>query len=258
MVCMHLKESTQLEKVYTMKNFSLIATLLGATLASSTAFAAKPNTYVFFDGLYNNIATDIKDASTASAVAAEWSIDAANKPIFSKGDVSDPDSGLRIGGGLDFAEHWGIEVSFALFGEGTDTLTNQTNGDIEIATRARTFSVDFFRYFSLTDNFRLYGKLGVDAWTVDLRAKQVDKDTDRDRDSGYTPSIGAGAKWDLNDAWSLRTELSFRRYAAEFSQYEYKSNPAATGDQLDVEGHYKKIGADVDVVSFSLGAAYRF
>jgi len=241
-----------------MKNASLIATLLGAALASSTVLAAKPNTYVFVDGLYDNIATDVKDDSTVSAVATEWSIDAANKPIFSKGDVSDPAGGARIGGGLDFAENWGLEVSFALFGEGTDTLQKQVSGDIEIATRARTFSVDFFRYFALTDNIRLYGKLGLDAWTVDIRAKQIGKDTDRDRDSGYTPSIGAGAKWDLNDAWSLRTELSFRRYAAEFSQYEYKNNPTATGNQLDVEGQYGKIGATIDVTSFSLGAAYRF
>jgi len=241
-----------------MKNASLIATLLGTALASSTAFAAKPNTYVFVDGLYNDIAADIKDESNVSTNAADWSIDSANKPVFSKGDVSDPDSGLRLGAGLDFAENWGIEVSLALFGEGTDTLESQSSGDIEIATRARAFTIDFLRYFAITDNIRLYGELGLDAWTVDIRAKQIGKETDRDRDSGYIPVVGVGAKWDLGDAWSLRTELSFRRYAAEFSQYEYKSNPTATGTQLDVEGQYDKIGIDVDVISFSLGAAYRF
>lgn len=248
-----------------MKKLNLIATLLGATVASSAAFAEKPNTYVFVDGLYTDIATDVNDASEVdpartTAATDNWSIDHQAKPIFSKGDVSDPAGGARIGGGLDFAEHWAVEVSLSMFGEGTDTLKNPTNGDIEISTRARTFSVDFLRYFDITDSFSLYGKAGLDAWTVDIRAKQIGKDTDRDRDSGYMPSIGVGAKLDLGDAWLVRAEVSYRFYDAEFSQYQTRNNPIQPpqNDEADVVGRYEKISADVKLTTFSLGAAYRF
>lgn len=244
-----------------MKKFNLIATLLGASIASATAFAEKSTTYVFVDGLYADIVTDVKDASEVDPARAtdptnNWSVDPA-KPVFSKGDVSDPAAGARLGGGLDFAENWGVEISFSLFGEGTDTLENSTTGDIEISTRTRTFSVDFLRYFDITDNFSLYGKAGIDAWTVDIRAKQIGKDTDRDRDSGYMPSLAIGAKMDLGDSWFVRAELSYRVYNAEFSQYQTKNNPVA-GQDLDVVGRYEKIGADVKLTTFALGAAYRF
>lgn len=244
-----------------MKKLNMTATLLGTMLASSAAFAEQPNTYVFIDGLYNNIATDIGDESAldparTNTATANWSID-PSKPAFSKGDVSDPAGGVRVGGGLDLAENWGIEVSLSLFGEGTDTLTGGANGDIEVATRARTFSVDFLRYFALTDQLSLYGKAGLDAWTVDIRAKQIGKESDRDRDSGYMPSIGIGAQMALGEAWTLRAEVSYRFYNAEFRQYQSRNNPDPNGE-LDVEGQYEEVQADVEVTSFSLGAAYRF
>jgi opacity protein-like surface antigen len=262
---MHRNESIQIrKKVYIMKKLNLIATLLGATVASSAAFAEKPNTYVFVDGLYSNFVTDVGDESEVDPARTttptnNWSID-PSKPVFSKGDVSDPDGGVRLGGGLDFAENWGIEVSLSLFGEGTDTLDNNTNGDIELATRARTFSVDFLRYFDLTDWLSLYGKAGLDAWTVDIRAKQTGKDTDRDRDSGYMPSIAIGAKMDIGDAWLIRAELSYRVYTAEFSQYQTKNNPVqpVPEGELDALGRYETLEVDVKLTTFSIGAAYRF
>jgi len=247
-----------------MKKFNLIATLLGASIASSAAFAEKPNTYVFVDGLYSNFVTDVGDESAIDPARTttptnSWSID-PGKPVFSKGDVSDPDSGVRIGGGLDFADNWAVEVAFALFGEATDTLENTANGDIEVATRARTFSVDFLRYFDITDSLSLYGKAGLDAWTVDIRSQQIGKDTDRDRDSGYMPSLAIGAKMDIGDAWFLRAELSYRVYSAEFSQYQTRNNPEqpVPAGELDVVGRYDTIDVDVKLTTFSLGAAYRF
>jgi len=243
-----------------MKKQLLLTTLLSATVASSAAFAAKPNTYVIINGVYSNIATDIGDASTVSDSATDWSIDAATKPAFSEGDVSDSGAGFRLGAGMTLSENWAIEISYALLGKGTDTLKDQTNGDIEITTRARSASLDVLRNFNITDQIHLYGKAGIEAWTVDFRAKQTGKDADHDNDSGYMPTIGLGAKYDLNDAVSLQAELSYHLYQAEFSQYETKANPVTPVPEggLNVLGRYNKIGADVEIVSFSLGAAYRF
>jgi len=247
------------KRFLTMKKQILLTTLLGASIVSSAAFAAKPSTYVFLDGIGSNISTDVKDESTVSTSATDWSIDAANMPAFSKGDISDSAGGARLGMGMNFAENWAVEGSLAIFGEGTDTLQNQTNGDIELATRVRTYSLDFLRYFHITDQVSIYGKAGIDAWTVDIHTKQIGKRSDRDRDSGFMPTIAIGAKYELNDNWALRAELDYRQYNAEFSQYQTRKNPlAGAPNQLDVEGKYEKIGVDVEIISISAGAAYHF
>lgn len=248
-----------------MKNTNVILAAC-ALVASASAFAERPNTYAFVNAIYSNFTTDIKDTSTVdparvgSAATEIWSIDPA-KPAFSEGDVSDSDSGFRLGGGLNFAEHWGIEVSYALYGEAIDTLDVGGGNDIELATRARSVSFDVIRYFDITDSFSLYGKTGIDAWTTDIRALQQGKEADNDKDSGYIPSIGAGARLALAKNFDLTAELSYRFYDADYTQFVQKRDPTVppgSADQLNTEGKYEEIGTEVEIISFSVGAAYRF
>lgn len=244
-----------------MKNTKLILAACALT-ASASAFAERPNTYVFVNALYSDIGTDIKDESTVdpartgTPATTTWSID-PSKPAFSEGDVSDSDTGFRIGAGLNFAGHWALEVSMSLYGEAIDTL----NDDIEIATRARAFSVDVLRYFDLTDSFSLYGKAGLDAWTTDIRATQRGKQSDSDKDSNYLPSIAFGARYALAQNIDLTAELSYRLYTAEYTQFAQQFDPSVPPgslDALNTKGRYETIDTDVELVTFALGAAYRF
>lgn len=250
-----------------MNKTNLMIAILGAATLSTPALAERPNTYVFVNALYNNITTDVKDSSTVDAArvpggpaTTTWSID-PTKPAFSEGDVSDADVGVRVGGGLNFADHWGIEVSFAYYGETLDTLEVGGGNDLELTTRARAFSVDVIRYFDLSDSFSLFGKVGVDAWSTDIRALQQGKDADSDKDSGYIPTVGVGARYALGENVDLLAELSYRLYTAQFNQYQTQLDPTVPPgsiNDLNTNGRYDEIDTDVEIIGFSLGAAYRF
>jgi opacity protein-like surface antigen len=251
-------------KVNVMKKISSLL-VAGALSVSAAAWADKSSTYVFVNALYNDVGSDVKDASTfdpartGPAATTTWSIDPA-MPVFGKGDVSDDDVGFRIGGGLNFAEHWGVEVSFAQYGTAVDTLELGGGNDIELATRARSFSVDVIRYFALTDNFSLYGKAGIDAWSTDIRAHQQNKDADSDKDSGYMPTIGIGARLSVHDNIDITTELSYRLYNSAYKQHAQQANPTVPPGsmELNTSGRYEEVDIDVEIVSFSIGAAFRF
>lgn len=248
-----------------MKNTHLVIAALAMT-ASASSFAERPNTYVFVNALYNSITTDIKDTSTVdpartgSNATEEWSIDPAKPNFAEEGDVSDTSAGFRVGGGINFAEHWGMELAFNYYGEAVDTLKIDGANDIELTTKARSISVDVIRYFDITNDFSLYGKAGIDAWTTDIRAQQRGKQADSDKDSDYMPSIAFGARYALNNNIDLNAELGYRFYNAEYTQFAQVNNPDAVSgtEDLNTEGRYEKIGTDVEIVSFSVGAAYRF
>ncbi len=115
---------------------------------------------------------------------------------------------------MQFNKNWGVEFGYADLGtsEGSGTVSG-----LFIPTSPASFDVDAMGVyaagtgavpFGQSQRFALFGKLGVLAWDVDLDVKingVLDPD-ESGSDTGISPLLGFGLKYDFTERVGIRGE----------------------------------------------------
>jgi OmpA-OmpF porin, OOP family len=140
----------------------------------------------------------IKFAGAASLVALLGASNVASAEGFYAGGsvgqtdydgISDNPTGFKIFGGMNFNKNLGVEVTYYDFGEAKES---------GVTVEADGIGVTANGYIPLTNDFSLFGKVGLLMWDVDTNVGVSDDGTDL--------LYGIGVKWDLNKQLALRAE----------------------------------------------------
>ncbi len=136
--------------------------------------------------------------------------------------LDDSATSFRIYGGFDFNDYFGLEAQYIDFGTIEESVSI---GDItvDVDAEGNGFGIAGVARWPVAERFSLNGKLGFQAWDVDVATAGVN-----DNDSDEDVFFGAGAEYRFGDHWRLTGDVE--RY------------------ELD----------DVDVLVWSLGARVRF
>lgn len=134
--------------------------------------------------------------------------------IVFTGSCDDTDTGWKIFGGKQFSKHWGMEFGYADLGtsEGSGTVSG-----LFIPTEPASFDVDAMGVyaagtgtvpFGKSEKFAFFGKLGALYWDVDLdvTVSGVPEPTESGSDTGISPMLGFGLKYDFTDRIGIRGE----------------------------------------------------
>lgn len=210
-------------------------------------------------------ASDIEaDVDAISAPPSPGTIIDPEVPAFT---ASDSDGYFALGGGFIMNEYLAFEFLLNQYGQIEDTV----NSNVTFDAKARSFTVGVVGKWPLSDNFSLYAKTGIDAWSADFAFKELgdhdgDSGTDdtwqktTDKDRGYSLFVGLGADYKIMDNLTGFIEYGFHPYAAE---YTYYVTELAVKDSEGVvivpdKSRYETADADLTVSTFSLGLNWKF
>lgn len=210
-------------------------------------------------------ASDIEsDVDTISAPPSPGTIIVPEVSAFT---ASGGDTFLALGGGFIINENLAFEFLLNQYGKVEDTANN----GIDFDTKVRSFSVGVVGKWPVADNFSLYAKTGIDAWSADFgfkgawdydnnagTADSIQRVTDSDR--GYSLFLGLGADYKITDKLAGFVEYGFHPYGAE---YKYYVTEGAIGDPEDDDyvpdkSRYESADIDLTVTTLSLGINWVF
>ncbi len=121
-------------------------------------------------------------------------IDAQNWHHSGGSGVSNPSTGLRVGGGYHFTQNFGVEVDYAQSGSGTLGGLNYKADSLQVA------AVDTWH---INDKFSLFSKLG-------LTANKLTGDATTGCSCSKTGvMIGTGGQYNINKQIGIRLETDF-------------------------------------------------
>ncbi len=118
---------------------------------------------------------------------------------YSEADFDESDTGLNIYGGLRASENLGFELSYSDFGKPEGNYFGY-NASVEVTGLG--FSVVGF--LPVSNNFDLFGKVGLMAWDADVTLGPVSAS-----DDGSDLLFGFGATYHFNDQFALRGAWEF-------------------------------------------------
>lgn len=85
-------------------------------------------------------------------------------------------------------------------------------GDASVKARYRAevqaIELGLKPYYALNDNIQLYAKVGTMAWQADVKGHEIGYQYSTD-DQGFSPMLGAGLAYRINDNISLQTEYQW-------------------------------------------------
>lgn len=113
------------------------------------------------------------------------------------------DAGLKLFGGVQVTEHWGIEAAYVNFGRITASATG--SGTPLFTVDIEAFSVSGTGTLPVSKKLDLFGKAGLFQWFVDAKRFGALSTQHRERD-GIDATFGLGAALHLTKAIRLRLE----------------------------------------------------
>ena len=141
---------------------------------------------------------------------------------------SDTDVGWKIFGGYMFNKYFAVEGAWVDFGDFSDTVVNPV---FLSPARAKLeldgFAISGVASYPVNEAFSVFGKLGVWAWSSDVKIAIVpgfSVDTD---DDGTDVMFGAGGSYHFTQAISVRAE------------WERFTSDGDDADLLSISGVYK-------------------
>lgn len=158
---------------------------------------------------------------------------------------SESDTSFGIGGGYWFNENFAIEGRYDDFGEVEDTERDGSATSTSKAS-ASAFGFNLLAGVPLNEQFKLYAKVGVSFWDLDLSGDSYIPEFDNrltynENFSGNEFTYGFGAQYQVNDAFSL---------GVEYSSFAIEDTKAASDDTtFEVDG---------DINNLSLYASFNF
>jgi OOP family OmpA-OmpF porin len=191
----YVPEEIEQEEGMDMKKI-IISTAVCLALGASQAFAGKLDNpaYVGAGGSYVHYDTGVSTT----------------------GDLDEDDWGWKVFGGYRFHENFSLEAFYADFGEAEldlntgDTLEGMVaTAPIDMDVSAKSFGAAAVLLFPVSDEFDLYGKLGVHRWDLDASANSAGITYDED-DDGVDAFVGLGASFAPTEDVSIR--LEYERY----------------------------------------------
>lgn len=141
---------------------------------------------------------------------------------------SDTDIGWKIFGGYMFNKYFAVEGAWVDFGDFSDTVVNPVFlSPAKAKLELDGFAVSGVASYPVNGAFSVFGKLGVWAWSSDVKIAIVpgfSVDTD---DDGTDVMFGAGGSYNFTQAISVRAE------------WERFTSDGDDADLLSISGVYK-------------------
>ena len=109
----------------------------------------------------------------------------------------DEDTGFKIFGGYQVNENFAVEGSYVDYGDIT-----ASDGEVSLKGEITAFAISGVGVIPVTEQFSIFGKLGVAFWDAEASASGFGSVSDDGTDLTY----GVGAGFDVTDAFGLRGE----------------------------------------------------
>ncbi|MGA9851492.1 MAG: outer membrane beta-barrel protein [Gammaproteobacteria bacterium] len=189
-----------------MNKQTFILIILGITGISlpAAATADDNNSYAAFDA-----GPSIFNGQSAQNILTLIGAGNADTPLTSSFTNS---TGYRLTGGYQFNSNWGMEVSYADFGESDFSIAHLAGGDASElpvigGTRAWGWSLAGVGTLPLDDHWSLFARLGA----IDARVKlfsnantSLGTFTNSKTSTDWKATFGGGVSWSFTDDWAVR------------------------------------------------------
>jgi OmpA-OmpF porin, OOP family len=124
------------------------------------------------------------------------------------GNCKDTDTAYKVYGGAHFTKNWGGEIAYVDFGKST---ADGTFSGIPASARTKVngLVLDAMGTLPLSDQFSVFGKLGVLGWHIDSNATLSGFGSSSISSSGSSLTYGIGAQFDFTKAFGVRAEWEY-------------------------------------------------
>lgn len=163
-----------------------------------------------------------------------------------KGDgASESATSFGIGGGYWFNENFAIEGRYDDFGE-VDLTEREGTSTFPSQTSASAFGFNLLGGVPVSEQFKLYAKIGVSFWDADISSSisipEIDyRYSDSTSFSGNEFTYGFGAEFKATENFSI---------GAEYSSFAINDSKSISDDEsYEVDG---------DISNFGISAKYNF
>ena len=188
----------------------ILATFSLNTFAEDKVSLAKDSGF-FVGGSLGIASLDFDDQKSIDKTAA-------NGITMSSVDVDDENAGVKVFGGYNFNQYFGIEGGYVYLGEYDSTFNITAPVAEASAVNSDVYGLMFagVASFPITNNAKLFGKLGLFRWESDSSINSnlyavVD-------DDGTDVMFGLGANYKVTDNALMRIE--WERYALDKSDID--------------------------------------
>ena len=221
------------QKEYRTKTHFVVAGFLvaeGLMAAAGQAAAADAGGYIGFGVGQSRAALDANDVNSSLAAAGFGAVTT----------VEDTDFGFKFYGGYQFNRNFAIEAGYTDFGKFTShsVIISGGSGTGDGEWKAYSLDVSALGILPVGDRFSLFGRAGLSFWNLDFTFTAMGPGgvgVASQSESGVSPLLGIGAKFDVTPQLALRAEIE-RHFSVGDSN--------TTGE------------SDIDL--FTVGLQYRF
>lgn len=183
-----------------MRRFKLVAPSLVilALVSSSAVMAADGNSGWYVGASAGQSNTNVDTAGIKSGVE---NLGLTGVVV----SVDDTTTSWKLFAGYQLNQYLGFEAAYVNLGEITGSVTTNELVPIRVSASPYATVVSVVGSLPVSDAFSIFGKLGGDFWTANVKASASGYEAN-DKSDGLDFAYGIGAKWKFNPNVGLRAE----------------------------------------------------